>query len=329
MLKCGGNDLKVSKSIKGKLFISLLLVAIIPLLIISSILSIKTSQGFDTILLDNQKATKHSISNQLNQASDELLQLTKSYVANPAWLEAYQDGNRSSLESAVQPVFERLKSEHQLEVLEFGSMNGQVFFRGHNPEKYGDDKSDVSAVQEALNEKELAGFEFGSSGLAIRAFVPIVQDDRVVGTLQAGLSGEVIQSIANSFDGVVINIMDAEGKIEVSSDEKNIGNTLNDAFVLEKVKAGEELTREKENSLASYMPLYDPTNAEVIGSIQIIQDMSMIKNINNEVSTYIWVIGILTLLVVLHHCLFIKQKFFKANRANQLCNGRDFKRKSA
>ena len=122
---------------------SLLLVAIIPLLLISSILYIKSSQGFDMILQDNQTATKQSISNQINKASDDLLQLTKSYAANPAWLEAYQSGDRNRLESAVQPVFERLKNEHQLDVLEFGAMNGQVFFRGHNPKKYGDDKSDV------------------------------------------------------------------------------------------------------------------------------------------------------------------------------------------
>ena len=303
--------MKVSKSIKGKLFMSLLLVAIIPLLLISSILYIKSSQGFDTILQDNQAATKQSISNQLKQASDDLLQLTKSYAANPAWLEAYQSGDRNRLEPAVSPVFERLKNEHQLDVLEFGAMNGQVFFRGHNPEKYGDDKSDVHAVQAALIEKELAGFEFGSSGLAIRAFVPIVHDDRVIGTLQAGLSGQVIQSIANSFDGVQINIMDAEGEIQVSSDEKNIGNTLNDEFILEKVKAGEEFTKEKENNLASYMPLYDPTNTEVIGSIQIIQDISVIKNINNEVSTYIWGIGISTLLVVLFISYLLSRNFTK------------------
>ena len=86
--------MKVSKSIKSKLFMSLLLVAIIPLLLISSILYIKSSQGFDTILQDNQTATKQSISNQINKASDDLLQLTKSYAANPAWLEAYQSGER-------------------------------------------------------------------------------------------------------------------------------------------------------------------------------------------------------------------------------------------
>ena len=59
--------MKVSKSIKSKLFMSLLLVAIIPLLLISSILYIKSSQGFDTILQDNQTATKQSISNQINK----------------------------------------------------------------------------------------------------------------------------------------------------------------------------------------------------------------------------------------------------------------------
>ena len=59
------------------------------------------------------------------------------------------------------------------------------------------------------------------------------------------------------------------------------------------------------------MPLYDPTNTEVIGSIQIIQDISVIKNINNEVSTYIWGIGIFTLLVVLLISYLLSGNFTK------------------
>ena len=79
---------------KAKLFITLLLVSIIPLLLISSILYIKTSQGFDTILKENQTATKESISNQLNQASQDLLELTKSYADNPVLLKHIQSGDR-------------------------------------------------------------------------------------------------------------------------------------------------------------------------------------------------------------------------------------------
>ena len=46
----------------------------------------------------------------------------------------------NKMKSEVLPVFERLHNEHQLDVFEFGTIDGVVFFRGHNPGKFGDDK---------------------------------------------------------------------------------------------------------------------------------------------------------------------------------------------
>ena len=65
------------------------------------------------------------------------------------------------------------------------------------------------------------------------------------------------------------------------------------------VKNGEEVSKEHENNLEFYMPLFDPTKTEVIGTIQIVQDISAVQKINKEIDHFLLVIGIATLLVVL------------------------------
>ena len=64
-----------------------------------------------------------------------------------------------------------------LNVFEFGDTSGIVSLRGHNPEKHGDDKSGLSAIQSALDGQSISGFEFGSSGLSVRAFVPVIHNN--------------------------------------------------------------------------------------------------------------------------------------------------------
>ncbi|UPG63360.1 cache domain-containing protein [Metabacillus endolithicus] len=175
------------KTIKSKLSVTLILVSIIPLLIMSSLLYFITNHAFSTIMNNNQVSTKESISNQLQNVSEELLKLTTLYANNQELIEAYYSGDRESLAEVVAPIYKRIQDEHLVDVFELGSVDGTVFYRGHNPEKFGDDKSDKTAIQEGLEGKTSTGFEFGSSGLAVRAFVPIVHNNQIIGTLQTGL----------------------------------------------------------------------------------------------------------------------------------------------
>ncbi|WP_186576092.1 cache domain-containing protein [Aquibacillus kalidii] len=269
----------IKKSVKAKLFTSLLLVAIIPLILISAILYFNTNQGLESMMEKNLMASKETISEQLNDVSEDLLELTKSYANNPEFLQAYNSGERERLAEVVSPVFERLTTEHQIDVFEFGDENGTVFLRGHNLEKFGDDKSDVQAIQSALDNQAISGFEFGSSGLSVRAFVPLTYNDQVIGTLQTGLDGQVIKSITESLKGVQLNIMNMEGEVLVTSNEKSAGTRFDDSSIISKVKSGEEVSREASNNMEYYMPLYDPTNSEVIGVIQISQDASDINSL--------------------------------------------------
>lgn len=301
----------ITKSIKSKLFTALLLVSIIPLILISSILYLKTEQGYASILMDNQLATKESVSNQLNAMSQELLELTKLYESNQELIEAFRSGDRERLALIVQPIYERLQQEHQVDVFEFGGTDGEVFFRGHNPEKFGDDKSETEAIQYALQGNEASGFEFGNSGLAVRAFVPLTYNNEIIGTLQTGLNSQVIESITDSIKGVQLNIMNIEGEILVGSNESSIGHKLDDASIINEMIAGNEVSQENDNYLELYMPLNDPTQSEVIGFIHIQQDVSVVKNIHNEVFLYILIIGFVTFVTVVITALILSRGFSK------------------
>lgn len=301
--------MKISKSIKAKLFVSLLLISSIPLLLISSVLYTMTNHGFNNVLLNNQSSTKDTIITQLNSLSHDLLNLTSSYAANLELLNAVQSEDRLDLERTVAPIFERLQDEHQLDVFEFGSTDGKVILRGHNPEKYGDDKSDISAIQAALEGESITGFEFGNSGLTVRAFVPLIVNNKVIGTLQTGLDAEVIQSVTDSFAGVQLNIMNEEGKILVASDKDIIGNVFEEESILKTVLNGAEATTENGNMLESYIPLNDPTNTEVIGMIQLVQDVSTVKNINKNIALYLFIIGISTLIIAIIIAFTLSRSF--------------------
>ncbi|MFD1738176.1 methyl-accepting chemotaxis protein [Bacillus salitolerans] len=174
-------------------------------------------------------------------------------------------------------------------------------FRGHNPEKFGDNKSDKVAIQEALKDAQSSGFEFGSSGLAVRAFVPLKYNNKIIGTLQTGLNGSVVNEITQSQKGVLLNIINLNGEILVSSLEENLGNTLeaNAKSMISDVTSGEEVIHTRETLVELNMPLYDPTKTEVIGVIQIQQDVTTIKSLNKSILVYLVAVGLATLLIVI------------------------------
>lgn len=297
------------KTLKAKLFLSLLLVSIIPLLIVSIVLYINTNQGYDTVLKNEQSVNVESISDRLNSSSTELLELTKYYANQPDVIEVFKQGDREKMAVLIKSTFERLQREHQLDVFEVGDANGTVFFRGHNPEKYGDDKSDKPVIQASLEGKELAGFEFGTSGLGVRAFVPIMDNSEVIGTMQTGLDEKVIEEITQSMKGIRLSISNIEGEILVASHEKYVGGKIDNSSILNKVLSGEEVSNEDKESLEYYMPLFDPTKTEVIGVIQIVQDTGMIHQMNNQALLFLVITAITTLIIVIFIAMLLSRSF--------------------
>jgi methyl-accepting chemotaxis protein len=287
-----------TKSLNKKLLLILCSTSIIPLILLSGILLYYSNQGFSTLINQSQESTKQSVINSLDLASQELLDLTKIYAQDPKLIEAFRSNDRDSLASTAKSFFDRLQEEQKLNVFEFGDKNGMVYFRGHNPGKFGDDKSDLPAIQATLNGEDLSGFEFGSSGLAIRAFAPIRYNNETIGTLQTGVDDQFLKNLSQTNDGVQLDLYNGTGETIVSSNKEHIGTILTDQALIKHVLSGKEIVQENGEALRTFIPMYDPTKTKAIGIIGITQDISIIKQVETTTKWVTVIVVGLTLLLV-------------------------------
>ena len=286
-------------SFNKKLLAIFLTLTIIPLLITVIIIYIVTEQGFTKLMTNQQEETLHTIQAQFNKVSEDLLDITTLYAKDEELITAFQTKERDELLQEVNQLYPRLQTEHKLDVFEFGDTSGTVLLRGHNPEKHGDDKSGLSAIQYALEGQAISGFEFGSSGLAVRAFSPIVDNGKVIGTMQTGVDDFFLKEINNMLENVGIDLYDQDGTIVISSNEEKIGESIEDSSILKSAELGETISHSKKDILASYLPMYDPTNSEVIGVIGINQDISVIQNTKQQIALTAFILTVITLVIVL------------------------------
>ncbi|WP_346235174.1 cache domain-containing protein [Lysinibacillus telephonicus] len=200
-------------SLKSKLITIFLMLSVIPLIVATAAIFSTTNKGFTNITENQQEKMIHIVQSELSNVSEDLLKVTELYAQNENIISSFESGKREQLLNSVEEVYSRLSKEHQLSVFEFGDSSGTVVLRGHNPDKYGDYKSDLQAIQYALDGKSAAGFEFGSSGLSVRAFTPIISNNKVIGTLQTGVDGQFINELSDMLQGITISLYDMEGLV--------------------------------------------------------------------------------------------------------------------
>lgn len=295
-------------SINKKLIAIFLTLVIIPLILTVIIITIAVDRGFTKQITNQQDEMEHIVQTQFDKVSSDLLDITQIYAENDELVAAYEAKDREQLLETVNQIYPRLEKEHDLEVFEFGDLSGTVFLRGHNPKEYGDDKSTLEAIQQTLLGNAVSGFEFGSSGLAVRAFAPIISNGEVIGTLQTGVNDSFINELNQLLEGVTIDLYNQDGLITISSNDENIGESLDDTSILTSVIDGETVSNNDDNLLTSYIPMYDPMQSEVIGVIGINQDMSVIHDTNQQITLIAWTITVITLIIV----LLVSIKFSKS-----------------
>ena len=102
---------------------------------------------------------------------------------------------RADLNKVLSAVFDSF----DLNILEVGLPNGEVFFRAHNKSVYGDSKTEQPIIKDAIEGKIVVNLEEGNGGYAIRAVGPLkktaewsfdaeynVTNEELVGTIMTG-----------------------------------------------------------------------------------------------------------------------------------------------
>lgn len=191
--------------------------------------------------------------------------------------------NRSALEAYIGPVFSEYEKTIGLSVFEIGDAQGMVILRGHNPEKFGDDKSGQASIQSALAGNTIAGTETGSSGIAIRAFAPIKDGNTIIGTLQIGFSDAFFETY-KKVSPLSVELFNREQLLYTTHDhlQGNIGKAITEydpehTDSLNTALSGKEVQQDSADELQYYLPIYEPANQAVIGVFKLNYDMATIN----------------------------------------------------
>lgn len=314
----------MTNTIRKKLFLSILALSLIPILIISSILIYQSNSSLETMIEEDVQQTRTSIDEYFHLLKQDALSLANSFSQASELTDAIKSKDKAQLDSLMNNTYTLLNKEKGISVFEFGDESGVVITRLHNQEKFGDDKGDNPGIQAALKGNEVTGLEFGSSGLAVRAFVPIKDGQNVVGTLQLGfnINEDMLQQV-ESLTGAQLAFYEQNQLIQTNI--QSLQQQL-DEELYQSILQSEEISQTQDHQLMLYSPLYNLSGDEVYGVIQIAKDLSIINETKRSMVSDVIVTGILTLAGVIIITFFTSRYLLQpihtlTGKLQELANG--------
>ncbi len=289
-------------SLYGKLVFLCLFLSLVPVISIALFLSHQAEKNLRFLLKSKTEQTIGFADHFFKNKAREALALARMYAGNERLLELYRTGDRSGLYEALRTIFTDLKRNYGVTILEYGDEKGRVFLRVHNPEKYGDDKSENNSIAVTLSGKELGGFEFGTTGLAVRGFVPLRDGERVIGTLQIGynLDQKLLEDLNPLISGDIA-LFEKDMLVQTSRTEEQANlRKHKEPEIFKLILAGnpEVEIQAKGSRLLSYSPITDPGGKNIEGMIRLGLDVSILERLQRESLIFTLVlVGLLSVLI--------------------------------
>lgn len=112
-------------------------------------------------------------------------------------------GDRAGLQAHARPVLERLNRLAGIDVLHFHAADMKSFLRVWDPGNFGQDLSAFRPMIVAANHdhRTRKGLELGVRGLSLRAVAAVMDGERLVGTVEAGVSLQSLADLAKAATG--------------------------------------------------------------------------------------------------------------------------------
>ena len=275
----------ITLSLRKKIIFMTLFLSLVPLGLVSYVFQRRSTQAVENLYDEKIAQNIDFVDYFFNQKKNELLYIVQNYAQNAQLNGEFARGDREALSRMVEPIFMGLKQNNHITVFEYGDASGAVFLRGHNPEKYGDDKSFNISIKDALAGDSISGFEFGTSGLGVRAFAPIVVDGTVRGTLQAGynLDQSFLEELIKTIEGDMALYSGETMILSTRADENGDMTLYPEETIFKKISGlSERVDVVRLGTLYSFLPLYSPKGDHIQGMIRIGQDRSRIDMTNRS-----------------------------------------------
>ncbi len=276
-----------------------LILSIVPLMVSSFFMYQNSIANLQNSVHQEAVKANKGVTSIIRKDGEELLLIAEFLQRDPSIQQAFKQQDRKKLAKVLDPVFRNLHKKYGLAILEYGDVDGKVFFRAHEPKKFGDSKRDNPSIEAALTGNTVEGLEFGSSGLANRAFIPITSGEKVIGTLQLGLalSNTLLQHIYTTTESRVSFFANDE-LIQSSIKGERIGKRL-PSSIYQTVQRGKRVEKQENKVLFVYTPLYDPSHERVIGVLRVDKDVSGIYNVQAKLFMLIGIILTVSLIITL------------------------------
>jgi methyl-accepting chemotaxis protein len=183
-------------------------------------ISSKMVAGFDRSM--DEKSS--GLSNSLLEKGVNLLGYAADIAQQNDIQTAIKSENRDELKRNLVRIFKNLNDANKtVSTVEAANASGIMLMRGHNPEKYGDDKSKTELFGKALTTiKPQVGMEVSTSTgkLSIDAVYPVISGDKLVGLIKVGTyPGKEALDGLKKIMGMDIAVIDEKS-------DKVIGSTL-------------------------------------------------------------------------------------------------------
>jgi len=175
------------KSIKLKFFMLIVPVSVI-ILVLVFIFSIYKKQSLvDMEVKKAQKALIFNLEQKLDKKLDVGLTNAVSLTTNLVLIEALKQNDREKAAKVIKSIGLQYKNNTNFKGIKVHIHDNQLksFLRSWKIDKYGDDlsfRTNIKSVQDTKKAKVL--FELGKSGLFIRGIVPIIENNKLLGSLE-------------------------------------------------------------------------------------------------------------------------------------------------
>lgn len=273
----------------------------------------------DIDLRERSTAVVKLFQQKLDKDTNLMQALLRVITANRGLEEAFSALDRQSVARQTAPLFEVLRSQHQLTHLYFHSPDLVNFYRAHSPGHFGDEVLRATTLDARRRALPVSGLELGSFGtLTLRAVMPWESQGKVIGYVEIGeeiehLIDEVRQSLAVDLLVLVekkqiaqdqwrrgLSLMNRQGDWARFDDHVALAQTiarlpseLDKSMLTRLVNGRDAIIRSNDRSLLLAMVPLDDASGHHIGELVVMHDITAMQ------STFRWSVGLVTLAGIL------------------------------
>jgi len=266
----------------------------------------------DEFTLRDRKAQMQLVANSVASAMDQAnrfaLSQAEASSRRQAVIDALAANDRDALIRANESLWTYLNKQAGVQIFGFHDPNLHYLLRMHKRESYGDDISGFRMMVVAANRLRRAqsGIELGIGGIGLRGVAPVMQGEKLVGTVEAGLDVKPLLENVKSATNANIAVLVAPALASVALDPKwrafgelTLAASTDDALFAALLSAG-AYGASRENVFtdvrlaghvhsAGFIPLVDFAGRQV-GVTVILREVS--ETDRRRVGADVWIVAI-------------------------------------